>query len=114
MIDLWGVVANALWILGLALILAALSWANGVAVRERVPFRSALGRPGVRRALDGGLVLLCAGLAATARTRWEQALWGMLAIGFGALAMWEGWASRRPGGLEREGRVDATGVDGGQ
>lgn len=94
MVDLGSVAANALWVLGLALILAALSWANWDAVRERIPFRRALGRPGVRRALDGGLTLFCAGLAATGRTRWEQALWGALALGVTARAIWEEWVSR--------------------
>ena len=82
MIDIGSLAANALWILGLALILAALSWTNWVAARERIPFRSALSRTGVRRTLDGGLVLLCAGLTATGRTRWEQILWGVLVVGF--------------------------------
>jgi len=80
MIDFRSVAANALWILGLALILAALSWAYWVAARENVRFRVALNRPGVARALDIGLMLFCAGLAATARTGWERALWGVLAV----------------------------------
>lgn len=95
MIDLLSVGADALWVLGLALILAALSWANWVAVRERIPFRRALGRPNVRLTIDSGLVLFCAGLAATGRTRWEQVLWSMFAVGFIALAIWEERASRR-------------------
>lgn len=98
MIDIWSIAANALWILGLAFFLAALSWANWAAARERIPFRSGLGRPGVRRAVDGGLVLFCAGLAATGRTGWERALWGVLAAGFGALAVWEERTGRRKDG----------------
>lgn len=98
MIDLCSVAANALWVLGLALILAALSWANWVAARERIRFRSALGQPGIRRATDGGLVLFCAGLAATGRTWWEQALWGVLAVGLIALAIWEEWMYNRKNG----------------
>jgi len=80
MIDFLSLAANALWILGLALILAALSWAYWVAAQENVRFRVALSRPGVARALDGGLMLFCAGLAATARTGWEQVVWGVLAV----------------------------------
>lgn len=94
-LDFYSIAANALWVLGLALILAALSWANWVAVRERIPFRRALGRPNVRRTVDGGLVLFCAGLAATGRTRWEQVLWSIFAVGFIALAIWEEGAIRR-------------------
>ena len=87
MIDFRSVAANALWILGLALILAALSWARWVAARENVRFRVALRYPGVARALDGGLMLFCAGLAATARTGWEQVLWGVLAAVWALLAI---------------------------
>jgi len=87
MMDFRSVVANTLWILGLALILAALSWARWVAARENVRFRVALSRPGVARALDGGLMLFCAGLAATARTGWEQVLWGVMAGVWALLAI---------------------------
>ena len=96
MMDFRSVVANTLWILGLALILAALSWARWVAARENVRFRVALSRPGVARALDGGLMLFCAGLAATARTGWEQVLWGVLAAGFLVVSLLGGKVSRRP------------------
>ena len=96
MMDFRSVVANTLWILGLALILAALSWAYWVAVQEHVRFRVALSRPGVARALDGGLMLFCAGLAATARTGWEQVLWGVLAGGFLVVSLLGGKVSRRP------------------
>lgn len=80
MIDVWGVVANSLWILGLAVLLAALSWANWAASVKKVRFRTALTRPGVQRALNLGLFLFCAGLAATGRAWWERVLWGLLAV----------------------------------
>jgi len=73
MIDFLSLAANALWILGLALILAALSWAYWIAAQENVRFR-------VARALDGGL-------AATARTGWEHVLWGVLAGVWALLAI---------------------------
>lgn len=80
MIDVWGVVANSLWILGLAVLLAVLSWANWAASVEKVRLRTALTRPGVQRALNLGLFLFCAGLAATGRAWWERVLWGLLAV----------------------------------
>ncbi len=89
-LDFYSVAANALWVLGLALILAALSWANGISAREQASIRGALGRSGVQRALNGELVLLCAGLAATGRTWWEQVLWGALAAWFIVLTIWGG------------------------
>ena len=96
MIDFRSVAANALWILGLALILAALSWVYWVAARENVRFRVALNRPGVARGLDIGLMLFCAGLAATARTGWERALWGVLAVVFLVTALMSSKLNGRP------------------
>jgi len=87
MINLWGIAANSLWILGLATLLAALSWAHWAASVEKVRFRAVLGRPGVRRVLDLGLALFCAGLAATSRTWWERTLWGLLGLAW-AVPAW--------------------------
>jgi len=78
-IDIWGVVANSLWILGLATLLAALSWANWVASVEKARFRTVLARSGIHRALNLGVFLVCAGLAATGQRWWERVLWGLLA-----------------------------------
>ena len=80
MIDVWGVVANGLWIAGLALLLAALSWAHWVASTERSHLRTVLARSGSQLALGAGLALFCAGLAATASAWWERALWIALAV----------------------------------
>lgn len=87
MIDVWGVAANSLWILGLAVLLAVLSWAHWAASAEGVQLRVVLGRPRMRQALDLGLILFCAGLAATARAWWERALWGLLAVAW-AIQAW--------------------------
>ena len=80
MIDVWGVAASSLWILGLAVFLALLSWAHWVASAGKVQFRAVLGWPRVQRVVGLGLVLFCAGLVATSRTWWEQVLWGMLVV----------------------------------
>ncbi len=87
MIDIGRVAAHALWILGLALILAALSWANWRAASEHTRFREALHRPAVRRALATGLALFAAGLAAAEHRPWATALWGILAV----MALLQGW-----------------------
>ena len=90
MIDVWGVVANSLWVLGLSVLLAALSWSSWAASEEKVRFRAVLRRPGIQRVIDAGLLLFCAGLAATARTWWERILWGTLAVAWGVNA----WLAR--------------------
>lgn len=79
MIDTWAVLANSLWILGVATLLTIISWAHWVASSEGQRFRTVLGRPRTRQGLDLGLSLFCAGLAATGRAWWERILWGLLA-----------------------------------
>lgn len=93
MIDLRIVVAGTLWITGLAVVLAALSWANWEAKTGGERLRAALERPAIRRAIDGGLALFCVGLAVGAEQWWERALWGLLAVAWIALMV---WPVRRP------------------
>lgn len=100
MIDVWGVAANALWVLGLAVVLAALSWAHWVAQEEGVRLRRVLSRRGLRWPLDVGLLLFCAGLAATSRRWWERALWGVLALAWGVQAGSAAWGQRGAGDVE--------------
>jgi hypothetical protein len=91
MIDVWEVIANSLWILGLVVLLAVLSWAHWVASTEKNRLRVVLQRPSIQIALDVGLVLFCAGLAATGRTWWERTLWGLLAAAW----MFQTWSTGR-------------------
>lgn len=91
MIDVWGVIANSLWILGLAVLLAVLSWAHWVASAEGNRLRDELKRPQIQQVLDLGLFLFCAGLAATGRSWWERILWGLLA----AVWVFQAWLAER-------------------
>ena len=79
-IDLWSVVANSLWILGLAVTLAALSWGYWAASTEETQFRVVLDRLWLQRVVGLGLALFCVGLAATGRAWWERFLWALLAV----------------------------------
>ncbi|MBN1813534.1 MAG: hypothetical protein JXA14_16975 [Anaerolineae bacterium] len=94
MIDIWGVIANSLWILGLAVLLAALSWARWIAHTEQSRLRVVLKRPRTQQILDAGLFLFCAGLAATGRAWWECILWGLLAAAW-VVQAWLAWANAR-------------------
>lgn len=82
MIDTWGVLANSLWIAGLAILLAALSWAHWMASVKSSRLRVALAGSAARRMRSLGSFLFCAGLAATGRAWWEWALWGGLTLWF--------------------------------
>ena len=103
MIDIWGVVANSLWILGLAVLLAVFSWARWIAHTKQSRLRTALKRPSIQTALDVGLFIFCTGLAATGRTWWERALWGLLAAAW-IVQAWLAQANARERKSSKQGK----------
>ena len=99
-LDAWAVAANGLWVLGLSLVLAALSWAHWRAPEEGEGLRRALARVGPRRAVDAGVFLFCAGLLATSWRTWERVVWAVVAglwVVQAALAGRNGLRQRRKG-----------------
>jgi hypothetical protein len=90
MVDWLGVATNSVWILGLALVLAVLSYADWSAYTTRQRLRVVLGRAAFRMALWSGLTLFCAGVALSGGRWWERILWGVLA----AKAVAEVWRAR--------------------
>ena len=87
MIDWWGVFRNSLWISGLAVILAALSYADWWAKERKIRFREALSAPSLRGALSAGLFLFCVGLSLCSSRWWERGLWVAFALWFAFDAM---------------------------
>lgn len=82
LIDWAGVARNALWILGLSVVLAAWSYASWQASIQRI---------GIRRVLEGaafqvpfslGLLLFSVGLAWGATRTWERIAWLALTVAF--------------------------------
>ena len=88
MIDWYSVGFGALWILGLGLVTAALSFANYLASQQKRRFRQALEMPACRIMIDLGLVFFCLGLAGGVSAVWERLLWAILALMF-ALQTWQ-------------------------
>ncbi len=86
MIDWPDLAFNSLWILGLAIILAAVSYHDWLAYRTGMRFRELLASPTWRGPFFGGTLLVCLGLALTGRVWWEKLLWAGLALAFA----WEG------------------------
>ena len=84
---------SALWITGLSIVLAALSFADYIAAQQRLRTRAVLGWPSYQAAVNVGLVLFCVGLVGSARAWWEQLLWAALAVAFGYQA-WSAWRRR--------------------
>ncbi len=86
---------SALWIVGLALILAACSFADDAAHARPTSTRAVLGEPGYQVALNMGLLLFCLGLVGSAQAWWELALWLALAAAF-AYSTGLAWRARPP------------------
>ncbi len=80
MIDVWDVVRNGLWIVGLSVLLATWSWARYAAYQSRVKVRAKLNELRYALALDVGLLLFVGGMAATEGRWWARLLWIGLGI----------------------------------
>ncbi len=80
MIDVWGVVSNSLWVIGLAVLLAIWSWARYAAHEANVRTRVILNQRRYVVALDAGLLLFVAGMAATEDRPWAQVVWGVIGV----------------------------------
>lgn len=83
MIDWTQVGLAALWIVGLALLVAALSRADYCAREKKRPFTQVLRQPSFQSPMNLGGVCFSAGMAATAQSAIESLLWGLLALFFG-------------------------------
>ncbi|MFZ6028850.1 MAG: hypothetical protein ACOYYS_14130 [Chloroflexota bacterium] len=82
MIDWFNLLANSLWIFGLALALAVLSYASWQAALAHDKLRRYLELPHSRVLLNLAGVFFWLGLAATARAWWEIGLWLVVAVAF--------------------------------
>ena len=80
MIDVWGVLHSALWILGLAIGLATWSYARWWAIRHEVRLRETVNMPKFVVPFCAGLALFSLGLALSGRRWWESAAWACLVL----------------------------------
>jgi hypothetical protein len=98
MINWFSVVANSFWIVGLAVILAALSYYYWLAGNYGRPLRQELGSPPFQTALILGLFLVGVGLALTGQG-WLQILPAVgliLACIAALLSLWRRYQDRHP------------------
>jgi hypothetical protein len=91
MIDWFDVLANALWILGLAVLLTAFSLAHWLASRSQETLRQTLMEPRFRLAIAAALVLFALGPLLGVEPWWHKIAWA----GVLALAAWEVIVARR-------------------
>ena len=75
----FGLGGNALWIAGLAVLLATLSMVHFQARAGGERLRHRLGAWEPQTAIAAGLILFCAGLLLTSHAWWEKGIWGVCA-----------------------------------
>jgi hypothetical protein len=81
MIDIWDVFFNALWIVGLSVILAVWSYARYTARVQGVRLRDKLNILKYALVLNCGLLLFLAGMSLTEDRWFVKVLWVLLGIG---------------------------------
>jgi len=95
----WRMVAFAsLWIVGLAILLTAVSFAYYHAQIRGGRLREELRAGGYQVAINGGLALFSTGMLGSANTWWERIVWGLLVIAFlyYAVTSWRGRRGQGP------------------
>lgn len=80
MFDFWQFVAHALWIFGLAVLLAVWSFGYYEAQQTGEPILSFLTRPNYDLAVAIGLALFFAGLTGADGRIWAKILWGVMGL----------------------------------
>ncbi|MGQ9489821.1 MAG: hypothetical protein ACUVS6_03715 [Anaerolineae bacterium] len=104
LIDWMGVARNALWILGLSIALASVSYASWQAHVLRCGLRRAFERAAFQVPFNMGLLLFSASLAWGAAPLWERLAWIGLALAFAwqvGLALRDDRAAPEPSSEER-------------
>ena len=94
MIDWLDLVANATWIFGCAVALAAVSYARWEARARGERLRSVLGRRQMQIVLHSAGVLFCAGAAAASQSVLEVILW-LVFVAFFATQVWGNRVTQR-------------------
>lgn len=88
MIDWINLIGNSLWILGCALALAAFSHASWAASRQKEKLLSSLYRPVYQTILKLAAILYGMGMAVSAASKVEMALWLLWVAGFSLYALY--------------------------
>jgi len=99
LIDWPSLVRNALWVLGLSIVLAAWSHMSWLAARRRVRAWRAVEWPVFVVPAVAGLAVFATSLAWGATRTWERVLWIILAAAFLA-QMAQGWREARRQGWQ--------------
>jgi hypothetical protein len=107
LIDWAGLIRNALWILGLSIVLAAWSYASWKSSLLHVSVTKMVAAPGFTMPCFAGLALFSAGLAWGADRLWLRVLW--IVIGLGCLwEVWQAWRAAASSKQTSRGEPDET------
>ena len=87
MINWYSTGLGALWVFGLSLVTATLSFANFLAGQQKLRFRRVIEKPACRIMIGLGLVFFCLGWAGGRSALWERLVWIVLGLIF-ALQTW--------------------------
>jgi len=93
MIDWVNVFLNAVWILGLSILLSVIGIANYKGTTENIRLSKVLSESNYRIILDLGMILFCIGLAGLAGPWWQKLLWGLLSMSF-LIMVWKSLISK--------------------
>jgi hypothetical protein len=92
MMEWLGVVTNGLWVLGLAGMLAALSYFDYYAKIRGQPVRRVLNAPMFVRPFSWAGLIFCVGVAASGGSWYQRVAWVVLAV----LSAMQIWQAREP------------------
>jgi hypothetical protein len=79
-INWFSVFINALWIIGLAVLLASFSYHYWLAAEEKRPLKVQLNQPPFQKTLWLGFLLITFGLIGTSQRPWETVIWTFFAL----------------------------------
>jgi hypothetical protein len=108
LIDWPALFRNALWILGLSIVLAAWSYVSWLAAQRRVRVWRTINWPVFVVPASAGLMLFATSLAWGATRMWERALWVILAAAFLA-QLAQAWREARRQGWQPPPTAEAPG-----
>lgn len=95
MIDWWGVGTGALWISGLATLLATISYCDWLGAQKGQSLRSVMSEFVPALFLNLGLFLFCLGLLATSSQWLERVGWGIALLLIVAQMFGDYWQRRK-------------------
>lgn len=107
MTEVWIILKNGLWILGLSVLLATWSYARYAAYEAGIKTRKKLSELKYALTVDLGVLLFIGGMAATETRDWARILWVVLGVAVGVQAYLQIRETHTPAEAKRSDQGDA-------